>query len=80
MERKLNFEGMIPHLFLKARQLNYQIGKIPCPRFIKCVKKKKKKKKKYWPYPAYRCNRIMTGATVPTQILSSSWFSLLINT
>ena len=27
MERRLNFEGMISHLFLKAKQPNDQIGK-----------------------------------------------------
>ena len=39
MERRLNFEGMISHLFLKAKQPNGQTGKILCPRFIKTVKK-----------------------------------------
>ena len=39
MERRLNFEGMISHLFLKAEQLNDQIGQILCPRFVKTVKK-----------------------------------------
>ena len=38
MERRLNFEGMISHLFLKAKQPNDQIGKILCPRFIKKCK------------------------------------------
>ena len=39
MERRLNFEGMISHLFLKTKQPNDKIGKILCPRFIKSVKK-----------------------------------------
>ena len=39
MERRLNFEGMTSHLFLKIKQPNDQIGKILCPRFIKTVKK-----------------------------------------
>ena len=39
MERRLNFEGMIPRLFLKAKQPNDQIVKILCPRFIKIVTK-----------------------------------------
>ena len=38
MERRLIFEGMIFHLFLKANQPNDQIGKILCLRFIKTVK------------------------------------------
>ena len=38
MEHRLNFEGMISHLFLKAKQPNNQIRKILCPRFIKTVK------------------------------------------
>ena len=39
MERRLNFEGMISHLILKAKQSNDQIRKILCTRFIKTVKK-----------------------------------------
>ena len=39
MERRLNFEGVISHLFLKAKQPNDQIGQILYPRFIKTVKK-----------------------------------------
>ena len=39
MERRLNFEGMISHLFLKAKQPNDQTEKVLCPRFIKPVKK-----------------------------------------
>ena len=39
MERRLNFEGTIFHLILKAKKSNDQIGKILCPRFIKTVKK-----------------------------------------
>ena len=39
MERRLNFEGIISHLFLKAKQPNDQIGKILCSCFIKTVKK-----------------------------------------
>ena len=38
MERRLNFEGMIFHLILKAKKSNDQIGKILCPRFIKNYK------------------------------------------
>ena len=38
MERRLNFEGMMSHLFLKTKQLNDQIGKLLCQRFIKTVK------------------------------------------
>ena len=40
MERRLNFEGTISHLILKAKQSNDQTGKILCPRFIKTVKEK----------------------------------------
>ena len=39
MERRLNFEGMISHRFLKTKQPNDQIEKILRPRFIKTVKK-----------------------------------------
>ena len=39
MERRLNFEVIISHLFLKAKQPNDQIGKILCSCFIKTVKK-----------------------------------------
>ena len=39
MEGRLNFEGMLSHLFLKAKQPNDKIGKVLCPRFIKTVKK-----------------------------------------
>ena len=39
MERRLNFDVMIPHLFLKTKRPNDQIGKILCPRFIKTVTK-----------------------------------------
>ena len=39
MERRMNFEAMISHLFLKTKQPNDQIVKILCPRFIKTVKK-----------------------------------------
>ena len=39
MERRLNFEGMISYLFLKAKQPNDQIGQKLCPCFIKTVKK-----------------------------------------
>ena len=39
MERRLNFEVIISHLFLKAKQPNDQIGKILYPRFIKTVQK-----------------------------------------
>ena len=59
MERRLNFEGLISNFFLKAKQPYGQIGKILCPRFIKTVKKLI-----YRPYPAFRWNRIMAGATV----------------
>ena len=38
MEHRLNFEEMISHSFLKAKQPNDQIGKILCPHFIKTVK------------------------------------------
>ena len=38
MERRLNFEGMLSHFFLKAKQPNDKIGKVLCPRFIKTVK------------------------------------------
>ena len=37
MERRLNFEGMISHLLLKAKQSNDKLEKILCPRFIKTV-------------------------------------------
>ena len=39
MERRLNFEGMISHLILEAKQSNDQTGKLLCPRFIKTVTK-----------------------------------------
>ena len=39
MERRLNFEAVISHLFLKAKHPNNQMIKILCPRFIKTVKK-----------------------------------------
>ena len=39
MERGLNFEGMISHLFLKAKQPNDHYEKTLSPRFIKTVKK-----------------------------------------
>ena len=39
MERRLNFEGIISHLFLKAKQPTDQIGKKLCSCFIKTVKK-----------------------------------------
>ena len=76
IERRLNFENMmhVSYLFRKAKQPNDQTGKILCPRFIKTVKRI------YWPYPAFRWNRIMTGATVSIQMLPSVWVSLLINT
>ena len=76
MARTLNFEGMIPHLILKVKQSSDQIGTIPCPRFIQIVIKKRI----YWPYPAYRWIRTVTGVTVLIKIISSLWFSLLINT
>ena len=53
---------MLLHLILKAKKSNDQNGKILCPRFIKTVKKMI-----YWPYPAFRWNHIMTGATVSTK-------------
>ena len=74
MERRLNFEGTISHLFLKAKQPNDQIGKILCPR-IKTVKKMN-----LLALSGIWMIRIMTGATVSIKILSSLWFSLLINT
>ena len=69
IKRRLNFEEVIhvSHLFRKATQPNDQTGKILRPRFIKTVKRI------YWPYPAFRWNRIMTGATVSIKILSSVW-------
>ena len=76
MERRLNFEGMVSHLFLKAKQPNDQIGKNTMP----TLHKNCKKKIIYWPYLAFRWNRVMIGATVSIKVLSSEWFSLLINT
>ena len=69
-----NFKGMISLVF-KAKQPNHQTGKILCLRFIKLYRQWI-----YWPYPAFRWNRIMIRATMSIKILSSLWFSLLINT
>ena len=38
MERSLNFEGIMSHLILKAKQSNDQIENILCPRFIKTAR------------------------------------------
>ena len=64
MERRLNFEGMISHLFLKAKQSCDQIGKMLCPRIIKTVKK---------------MNLPALFMIVSIKILSPLLFSLLIN-
>ena len=64
MERRLSFEGMISHLFLKAKQPNDQIGKILCLRLLKTVKENE------FTGLIRHLDGIMTGATISIKLLS----------
>ena len=67
MERRLNFEGIISHLFLKAKTTKLSNWKNTMP----MLHKNCKESEFTGLIRHFRWNRIMTGATVSIKILSS---------